>query len=86
MLRILDALQFIQKQFQIGLRYYKQLDTVFDRLTAFTGVFLYDKLSCAVVVGKALRDQQRPLSKVTGEVLAEIENQIPPHNSHDWCA
>ena len=42
MLRILDALQFIQKQFQIGLRYYKQLDTVFNRLTAFTGVLIYD--------------------------------------------
>lgn len=63
MLRILDALQFIQKQFQIGLRYYKQLDTVFNRLTTFTGVLIYDNFPCAIVGGKAFRNQQRPLSK-----------------------
>ena len=76
MLRVLDALQFVQQQFQIGLRYYKQLDTVFNQLTTFTGVLIYDKFPCAIVVGKAFRNQQRPLSKVTGEVLAEIENQV----------
>ena len=76
MLRVLDALQFIQKQFQIGLRYYKQLNAVFNRLTVFTGVLIYDMLPCAVVVGKALRNQQSPLSEVTGEVLVEIGNQV----------
>ena len=67
MLQILDACQFIQKQFQISLRYHKQLDAVFNWITAFTDVLIYDKFPCSVVVGKALRNQQRHQVKLRGK-------------------
>ena len=76
MLRILDALQFIQKQFQIGLRYYKLFDAVFNWIVIFANILIYNQLSGAVVIGKTLCDQQRPLSKIAEEIIAEIRNKI----------
>ena len=60
----------------IGLCDYKLSDAMFSRVAVFTGVIIYDKLPRAVVVGKVLRDQKRPLYEIAWEVLAEIENQI----------
>ena len=60
MLRSLDALQFFQKQLQVGLCDYKLPDTVFNRIVVFTDVIIYDKFSGAVVVGKALRGLEAP--------------------------
>ena len=76
MLRVLDALQFVQQQFQIGLRNYKVLDVVFNRIVVFTDVIIYNQLSGAVVVVKTLCNQQRPLSKIAEETIAEIRNKI----------
>ena len=76
MLRVLDALQFVQQQFQIGLRNYKVLDVVFNWIVIFANILIYDQLSGAVVIGKTLCDQQRPLSKIAEEIIAEIRNKI----------
>lgn len=69
MLRILDALQFIQKQFQIGLRYYKQLDTVFNRLTTFTGVLIYDKQGRQLYHNEGGLSLKRLMDCITPEML-----------------
>ena len=69
MLRGLDALQFFQKQLQVGLCDYKFPDAVFNRIVVFTDVIIYDKFSGAVVVGKALR----LLTPIWGVFLVEKE-------------
>lgn len=56
MLRVLYALQFVQKQLQVGLCDYKRLDVVFNWIEVFTAVIIYDKFPCAVVVAKTLRN------------------------------
>lgn len=76
MLRLLNALQFLQKQLQICHFNYKFIYMMFNRIIVFTDVIIYNKLPCAVVVGKTLCNQQRSLGKVAGEVLAEIGNQV----------
>ena len=68
MLRVLDVLQFFQKQLQIGPCDYKLPDAMFNRIVVFTDVIIYDKLSGAVVVGKALRNQKRPCVKLYGNL------------------
>ena len=54
---------------------YKLLDSVFNRIVVFADVIIYDKIPCAAVIGKALRNRNCPLCEVVREVLVEIENQ-----------
>ena len=61
---------------QVGLCDYKLPDTVFNRIVVFTDVIIHDKFSVAVVVGKALRDQKRPLCEIVRESLTEKGNQL----------
>ena len=79
MLRVLDALQFIQQQFQIGLRNYKVFDAVFNRIVVFANILIYKQISGAVVVVKTLCNQQRPLSKIAEETtLFPLVDKLVP--------
>lgn len=56
MLRILYALQFFQKQFQVVFSNDKLFDAALNWVIVFTDVIIYDKFPRAIVVGKAFRD------------------------------
>ena len=72
MLRVLDALQFVQKNFEVSRGDNKLFDMMVYRVVVLTNVLGDNQLPGAVVVGQTLRDQKRPMGEVLRKVLAEI--------------
>lgn len=79
----LNALKFVQKDFQIS----RDDNNFFDRMAI---IFLADMLhdgqsSGTAVVGKALSDQDCPMGKIPEEVRADIGNQGPAEQPRSPC-
>lgn len=76
MFRVLSALQLLQKDFQISRCDNGLFDVMVNWIICFSDILRNSQFSGAVVVGKALRNQDRPMGKILVEVRADIENQI----------
>ena len=76
MLRVLDTLLLVQKDFDISRGDNKFFDVVIYRVIVLANVLGDDQLPGSVVVGQTLRNQKSPMGETLREVLAEIENQL----------
>ena len=76
MLRVLDALQLVQKDFKSSWGNNKFFDMMVYRVVVLTNVLGDCQLPGSVVVDQTLCNQERPMGKILRKVLAEIENQL----------
>ena len=75
-LRVLDALQLVQKNFQISRGDNKLFDIMVNWVAILTNILGDNQPPGAVAIGQTLRNQECPMGEIPRKVLAEIENQI----------